>query len=422
MIIRGIFTNTKLSPTRMNSETTVPYIVANECPGLKRGDLVQLVGYDSKFQVVWTYASSREQESYETVTISEINGKQINTIGKNISSMEQFGKMDMSDVFGDLTKDMYDDFMPQAEEGAKISITDGVLCFKNSDGAYVGMSPTGKLKKYKMTYPMPCIYNISKNSDQIVIGDIVKSGRSYGVVKAKAEDGSIKIMNFNGNINNKIAIEDELMGSATFRVIVNPFNFDSSNGFNPLALAYMSGNKFDVKNLLMMSAMNGGGLFNNAGKGFNPMMLMALADNNSSDFMMSQLMGGGNGGEDPHMCWYFAANHIKTDALEKRGIKGCLITISDEPIHKTLPKEAVTHYIGDECGEDLATSFVYRECAEKWDIYHIHVEHDGYYGVERVSNSWKPYVGDNLIISDKEHVGESIARIVSNSYGQQTNS
>lgn len=32
----------------------------------------------------------------------------------------------MSDVFGDLTKDMYDDFMPQAEEGAKISITDAL--------------------------------------------------------------------------------------------------------------------------------------------------------------------------------------------------------------------------------------------------------------------------------------------------------
>lgn len=38
MIIRGIFTNTKLSPERMNSETTVPYIVANECSVLKRGD------------------------------------------------------------------------------------------------------------------------------------------------------------------------------------------------------------------------------------------------------------------------------------------------------------------------------------------------------------------------------------------------
>lgn len=77
----------------------------------------------------------------------------------------------------------------------------------------------------------------------------------------------------------------------------------------------------------------------------------------------------------------------------------------------------VPYIVANECGEDLATSFIYRECAEKWDIYHI--EHGGYYGVERVSNSWKPYVGDNLIISDKEHVGESI---VSNSYGQQTNS
>lgn len=267
MIIRGIFTNTKLSPERMNSETTVPYIVANECPGLKRGDLVQLVGYDSKFQVVWTYASSREQESYETVTISEINGKQINTIGKNISSMEQFGKMDMSDVFGDV------------------------------EGCY--------------------------------------------------EEAPLQVGQFESS--------DELMEKWLRKV--------------------------DLEG-----------------------------------------RGGGNNGEDPHMCWYFATNHIKTDALEKRGIKGCLITISDEPIHKTLPKEAVTHYIGDECGEDLATSFIYRECAEKWDIYHIHVEHGGYYGVERVSNSWKPYVGDNLIISDKEHVGESIARIVSNSYGQQTNS
>lgn len=345
MIIRGIFTNTKLSPERMNSETTVPYIVANECPGLKRGDLVQFVGYDTKFQVIWTYIRSREQESYETVTISEINGKQINTIGKN--NMEQFGNMNVDNVFGDLTKDMYNEFMPQAEESARISITDGVLCFKNSDGAYVGVSPAGKLKKYKMTFPMPCIYNISKNSDQIVIGDIVKSGRSYGVVKTKAEEAPLQVGQFESS--------DELMEKWLRKV--------------------------DLED-----------------------------------------MGGSNNGEDPHMCWYFAANHIKTDALEKRGIKGCLITISDEPIHKTLPKEAITHYIGDECGEDLATSFIYRECAEKWDIYHIHVEHDGYYGVERVSNSWKPYVGDNLIISDKEHVGESIARIVSNSYGQQTNS
>lgn len=334
MIIRGIFTNTKLSPERMNSETTVPYIVANECPGLKRGDLVQLVGYDSKFQVVWTYASSREQESYETVTISEINGKQINTIGKNISSMEQFGKMDISDVFGDLTKDMYDDFMPQAEEHPE---SFPIIALDETGSM-------GKVPKYLIDNTLPdCVASIMKagiDNPQICF-------MAFGDVEGCYEEAPLQVGQFESS--------DELMEKWLRKV--------------------------DLEG-----------------------------------------RGGGNNGENPHMCWYFAANHIKTDALEKRGIKGCLITISDEPIHKTLPKEAVTHYIGDECGEDLATSFIYRECAEKWDIYHIHVEHGGYYGVERVSNSWKPYVGDNLIISDKEHVGESIARIVSNSYGQQTNS
>lgn len=296
MVIRGIFTDRKLSPWEVSSKDTVAYRTDQDYKGLKKGDLVRFDGYDKNFQVVWTFASSAHQDDFEIISINNINGKQVS----NSKSME-FGKVNMKETFGDLTKDMYNEFMPQVEESAKISITDGVLCFKNSEGSYVGMSPAGKLKKYKLTFPMPCIYNISKNANQVVVGDIVKTGKSYGVVKTKAEDGSIKIMNFNGNINNKVAIEDELMGSATFRVIVNPFNFDSASGFNPLALACLNGDKFDVKTLLILSAANGGGLFSNAGNGFNPMMLMALADNNSSDFMTTmmlfQMMG--NKGSNP---------------------------------------------------------------------------------------------------------------------------
>lgn len=297
MVIRGVFTDSKLSPFEVSGKDTVAYRTDQDYKGLKKGDLVRFDGYDKNFQVVWTFASSSHQDDFEIISINTINGKQVS----NSKSMERFGNMDVQSAFGDLTKDMYNEFMPQAEESAKISITDGVLCFKNSEGSYVGMSPSGKLKKYKLTYPMPCIYNISKNANQVVVGDIVKTGKSYGVVKTKAEDGSIKIMNFNGNINNKVAIEDELMGSATFRVIVNPFNFDSASGFNPLALAFMNKDKFDVKNLLIMSAMNGGGLFDTAGSKFNPIMLLGLADDNSSDFitvmLLSQLMG--NKGTNP---------------------------------------------------------------------------------------------------------------------------
>jgi len=131
--------------------------------------------------------------------------------------------------------------------------------------------------------------------------------------------------------------------------------------------------------------------------------------------------GGGNGGEDPHMCWYFASKHIKTDAFDKRSVKGCLITISDEPIHKVLPREAITHYIGDECGEDLATSTIYEAVSEKWDVYHIHVEHDSWYDLKRhIMPSWTPYVGDNLVISSPDNVGKTISRIVANSYATQS--
>lgn len=120
--------------------------------------------------------------------------------------------------------------------------------------------------------------------------------------------------------------------------------------------------------------------------------------------------GGGNNGEDPQMIWYVAARHMKTDAFEKRGKKGVLITISDEPVHKHTPKYAITSYIGDGCAKDLITSDILAEVQEKWDVYHIHIEH-GSYRLDQTN--WVELLDDKVNKNEGDWVAD-VKRIIPN--------
>ena len=57
--------------------------------------------------------------------------------------------------------------------------------------------------------------------------------------------------------------------------------------------------------------------------------------------------GGGNQYESYTAAWYFAINQTKLDAW-KRGKKGILITLGDEPLNPYLPKEALKRVTGNE--------------------------------------------------------------------------
>lgn len=120
--------------------------------------------------------------------------------------------------------------------------------------------------------------------------------------------------------------------------------------------------------------------------------------------------GGGNNGEDPQMIWYVAARHMKTDAFEKRGKKGVLITISDEPVHRHTPKYAITSYIGDGCEKDLITSDILAEVQEKWDVYHIHIEH-GSYRLDQTN--WVELLDDKVNKNEGDWVAD-VKRIIPN--------
>lgn len=90
--------------------------------------------------------------------------------------------------------------------------------------------------------------------------------------------------------------------------------------------------------------------------------------------------GGGNSYESYSSAWYFGLNHTDLDCW-KRGKKGIIITIGDEPLNPYLPINGecggagLRRTTGDELQADIETSELYRKASEKFDIYHLHVLH-----------------------------------------------
>jgi len=129
----------------------------------------------------------------------------------------------------------------------------------------------------------------------------------------------------------------------------------------------------------------------------------------SSDLLLDKwltsiyLEGGGgvNDGESYHLAWYFAAWHTTLDCLEKRGQKGILFTIGDEPVLKTLPAKSIAEIMGgveaDYSDYDVAT--LLELARAKYHVFHIHVAQGHNGSRQDVMDGWKQIMGNNLIIA-----------------------
>ncbi len=84
--------------------------------------------------------------------------------------------------------------------------------------------------------------------------------------------------------------------------------------------------------------------------------------------------GGGNLFESYTAAWYMAARHTKLDCW-KRGRKGILITLGDEPLNPYLPGKRLADLTGDGVQGDVDTNDLYQEVTQKYDVYHIYVQH-----------------------------------------------
>ena len=108
--------------------------------------------------------------------------------------------------------------------------------------------------------------------------------------------------------------------------------------------------------------------------------------------------GGGNSGESYSLAHYFASRHCETDAWDKRGVKGVLITIGDEPNLNSYPSRAIKEITGDANSVGFTAVDMLEEVKERWDVYHINPRAKEQRNRWRdASGYWQKFLGDGYM-------------------------
>lgn len=116
------------------------------------------------------------------------------------------------------------------------------------------------------------------------------------------------------------------------------------------------------------------------------------------DKLYFEFGGGGNSFESYTAAWYFGLRHTKLDCWN-RGKKGIIITMGDERLNPYLPikgyHSGLIAATGDSLQGDIETKDLYNEVIQKFDLYHLNVNHRYGYDQEGIIASFKEYLDDD---------------------------
>ena len=130
------------------------------------------------------------------------------------------------------------------------------------------------------------------------------------------------------------------------------------------------------------------------------------------DKLYFEFGGGGNSYESYTAAWYFAVNHVRLDAWD-RGQKGLIITMGDEAANPYIPGERLGEVTGGAMTQDVETEKLLPEVLEKYDVYHIYVDHRSYRNVEKDILTWENYLDkQNIRVAKIDEIVDEIIRIV----------
>lgn len=141
-----------------------------------------------------------------------------------------------------------------------------------------------------------------------------------------------------------------------------------------------------------------------------------LLINGLEKFWLSGCSGGGNDYESYDIPYYFAANMTKCDSYLKRGKKGFIFTIGDEPPPQVLRKESVKGIFGFDAQSDIEFDQIINQVSKTWIPFHIIMEegsHPKHFGLDSVLDPWQKLLGQNAIVcSDYTKLSEVIVSIL----------
>jgi hypothetical protein len=127
--------------------------------------------------------------------------------------------------------------------------------------------------------------------------------------------------------------------------------------------------------------------------------------------------GGGNQGESYHLPWAFAAMRTSIDCFEKRGRKGYLFTIGDEPLLPGIAAQNLSRVMGAPFGVGLSSTDMLAMASRTYEVFHIALMSVGYSGnprgLDSAMRTWKPLLGQRVLpCDDSERVAEIVVSTI----------
>lgn len=129
--------------------------------------------------------------------------------------------------------------------------------------------------------------------------------------------------------------------------------------------------------------------------------------------------GGGNEGESYLLAWYFAKFHTDIDSWNKRGQKGFLFTIGDEPTLQSVPGKILKELMGSGQHPDNYSAAALLESAqEKYHVFHINISETWQGTSDATKNCWSSLM-PKTFINAQDHM--EVSTIISNTVNRLVN-